>query len=211
MWSVGCILAELLGRKPIFPGKNFVHQLQLIFDVIGTPHTGEIERIKNKQARKFLDSIRGKVKVAFPQIIPSASEIATSALETLLLFSPSERATAAMLLGQPYLRDLSYAELPTEDPPAPHCDFSFERESLSPSQLRDKIVQEVSTQKSQILKDVLAAQGCVGRWGKYGAPVGNRETFMLVYHTAIVIYRSQAPNTRPPPPNRRMEEATTCR
>lgn len=144
MWSVGCILAELLGRKPIFPGKNFVHQLQLIFDVIGTPHTGEIERIKNKQARKFLDSIRGKVKVAFPQIIPSASEIATSALETLLLFSPSERATAAMLLGQPYLRDLSYAELPTEDPPAPHCDFSFERESLSPSQLRDKIVQEVS-------------------------------------------------------------------
>jgi len=37
-WSVGCIFAELLGRKPLFPGKNFMHQLRLIFDVIGTPH-----------------------------------------------------------------------------------------------------------------------------------------------------------------------------
>ena len=26
MWSVGCIFAELLGRKPLFPGKNFMHQ-----------------------------------------------------------------------------------------------------------------------------------------------------------------------------------------
>lgn len=37
MWSVGCIFAELLGRKPLFPGKNFMHQLCLIFEVIGTP------------------------------------------------------------------------------------------------------------------------------------------------------------------------------
>lgn len=37
MWSVGCIFAEILGRKALFPGKNFLHQLTLIFDVIGAP------------------------------------------------------------------------------------------------------------------------------------------------------------------------------
>lgn len=42
MWSVGCIFAELLGRKPLFPGKNFVHQLTLIFDVIGPPKPSEV-------------------------------------------------------------------------------------------------------------------------------------------------------------------------
>lgn len=42
MWSVGCIFAELLGRKPLFPGKNFVHQLTLIFDVIGPPKPAEV-------------------------------------------------------------------------------------------------------------------------------------------------------------------------
>ncbi len=33
--SVGCIFAELLGRKPLFPGKDYVHQLNLITQVRG--------------------------------------------------------------------------------------------------------------------------------------------------------------------------------
>jgi hypothetical protein len=33
--SVGCIMAELLGRKPLFPGKDYVHQLNLITKVCG--------------------------------------------------------------------------------------------------------------------------------------------------------------------------------
>ena len=27
LWSVGCILGELLQRKALFPGKSFVHQV----------------------------------------------------------------------------------------------------------------------------------------------------------------------------------------
>ena len=37
MWSVGCILAELLTRKPIFRGKNEVEQVALIFKTCGRP------------------------------------------------------------------------------------------------------------------------------------------------------------------------------
>ena len=33
VWSVGCIFAELLGRKPLFPGKDYIHQLKLIIQV----------------------------------------------------------------------------------------------------------------------------------------------------------------------------------
>jgi serine/threonine protein kinase len=35
VWSVGCIMAELLGRKPLFPGKDYMHQLHLIMDILG--------------------------------------------------------------------------------------------------------------------------------------------------------------------------------
>jgi serine/threonine protein kinase len=42
MWSVGCILAELLGRQPLFPGTNFVHQLTLIFDTVGSPEPHQV-------------------------------------------------------------------------------------------------------------------------------------------------------------------------
>ena len=37
MWSIGCILAELLLGRPIFPGKNSVDQLNLIFNLIEKP------------------------------------------------------------------------------------------------------------------------------------------------------------------------------
>ena len=32
-WAIGCIFAELLLRKPLFPGTTDVEQLQLIFNV----------------------------------------------------------------------------------------------------------------------------------------------------------------------------------
>lgn len=37
LWSVGCIVGELLTRSSIFPGKNESDQLSLIFDTLGTP------------------------------------------------------------------------------------------------------------------------------------------------------------------------------
>ncbi|CAG0921831.1 unnamed protein product [Notodromas monacha] len=37
MWSVGCILAELLLRAPFFPGESDLRQLEKIFSVMGTP------------------------------------------------------------------------------------------------------------------------------------------------------------------------------
>ena len=37
MWSVGCILAELLNGRPLFPGRSQIDQLQLIFQIMGTP------------------------------------------------------------------------------------------------------------------------------------------------------------------------------
>ncbi len=37
MWSVGCIFAELLTTKPIFPGKNEIDQMGKISDVMGFP------------------------------------------------------------------------------------------------------------------------------------------------------------------------------
>lgn len=39
MWSVGCLLAELLTRKPLFPGNNEADQLDLIFQMLGSPNT----------------------------------------------------------------------------------------------------------------------------------------------------------------------------
>ena len=51
VWSVGCIFAEMLGRKPLFPGKDYIHQLNLITDVIGTPGEEDIQYIQSEKVR----------------------------------------------------------------------------------------------------------------------------------------------------------------
>jgi len=43
MWSMGCILAELVLGYPIFPGENEKEQVQLFMEVLGVPPKDLIE------------------------------------------------------------------------------------------------------------------------------------------------------------------------
>jgi len=86
MWSVGCILAELLKRKPFLPGteskRKFVYnlknlaktQLELIIDVFGNPKPEEIKTIQKEKSRKFIQSLPKKqpkpLDVLFPRANP---------------------------------------------------------------------------------------------------------------------------------------------
>jgi serine/threonine protein kinase len=53
VWSVGCIMAELLGRKPLFPGKDYVDQLKLIIKTLGTPSEDDLSFINSSKARAY--------------------------------------------------------------------------------------------------------------------------------------------------------------
>ena len=47
MWSIGCILAELVTMKPLFMGKNEKEQINQIFKIMGTPSVQELEPCDN--------------------------------------------------------------------------------------------------------------------------------------------------------------------
>ena len=46
VWSVGCILAEMLNNKPLFPGENYQDQILKIQEILGTPSAEEINFIR---------------------------------------------------------------------------------------------------------------------------------------------------------------------
>jgi mitogen-activated protein kinase 1/3 len=49
VWSVGCIFMELLNRKPLFPGKDYVQQLVLITEVLSL----NVFVFRSFESRKF--------------------------------------------------------------------------------------------------------------------------------------------------------------
>ena len=91
VWSVGCIFAELLGRKPLFPGKDYIHQLNLITDVIGTPADDDIECIESEKAQRYIRSLPCKPPIPVEKIYPNANPMALSLLKSMLTFNPGKR------------------------------------------------------------------------------------------------------------------------
>ncbi len=49
IWSVGCILGEMLSNKPIFPGKHYLDQLNHILGVVGSPSQDDLTCIMNEK------------------------------------------------------------------------------------------------------------------------------------------------------------------
>merc|ERR1712139_263479 len=54
IWGVGCILCEILMRKPIFQGRDYLHQIRKILEILGAPSEADIKWITNRPAAKYV-------------------------------------------------------------------------------------------------------------------------------------------------------------
>ena len=57
MWSVGCIFAELLGGKPLFPGTSTLSQINKVLEVTGKPTKEDIFSVQSDLAATMLETI----------------------------------------------------------------------------------------------------------------------------------------------------------
>jgi len=103
IWSVGCILGELISGKPICPGTSTMNQLDRIMEMTGRPGTSDIEAIKSPFAATMLESLPASRSRPLHEMFPSASREAHDFLRTCLQFNPSKRISAADGLRHPYV------------------------------------------------------------------------------------------------------------
>lgn len=141
VWSVGCILAELHGRKPLFPGDDYIKQMNLIFNVLGTPKESDYEFISNDKALEYIKSLQIKEKVPFEKLYPKANPLAIDLLDKMLAFNPHNRITVEEALQHPYLKALHNPKC------EPNCeepfDFSFENVTMTKKVLQDLMWGEI--------------------------------------------------------------------
>ncbi|KAG8056121.1 hypothetical protein GUJ93_ZPchr0001g31073 [Zizania palustris] len=155
IWSIGCIFAEVLTGKPLFPGKNVVHQLDLMTDLLGTPSMDTISRVRNEKARRYLSSMRKKEPIQFSQKFPNADPLALDLLQKLLAFDPKDRLTAEEALAHPYFKGLAKVEREPSCQPITKMEFEFERRRVTKEDIRELIFREILEYHPQLLKDYI--------------------------------------------------------
>lgn len=140
VWSVGCILAELLGGRPFFKGRDYVDQLNQILHFLGTPNEETLSRIGSPRAQDYVRNLPHMPRVSFQSLFPNANPDALHLLDRMLAFDPSSRISVEEALEHPYLHIWHDA---SDEPAAPtKFDFGFE------------VVEDVQEMRKMILDEV---------------------------------------------------------
>eukprot|EP00830_Metopus_es_P000636 TRINITY_DN10608_c0_g1_i1.p1 TRINITY_DN10608_c0_g1~~TRINITY_DN10608_c0_g1_i1.p1 ORF type:complete len:443 (-),score=88.28 TRINITY_DN10608_c0_g1_i1:93-1421(-) len=176
IWSAGCIFGELLSmmkehaptyldRKPLFPGGScfplspdhkaekkhgFPHssadQLNVIFDIIGTPTEEELSFVTDTKALDYLKTFQARPRVDFKELYPASSKDTIDLINRMLVFNPYFRIGIQDALAHPYftsIRDKGKEVLAKET-----IDLAFEKEGeLDAPRLRELFLQEINYYK----------------------------------------------------------------
>ena len=171
VWAVGCILAELLGTyvnnyrccyrslsssqphlltliatpshsKPLFAGSDYIEQIRCIVDIVGSPDEEDLQFVRGERARAFMQRLKGRPKVPWRNLYPSANSSALDLLEKLLQFNPGKRITVEEALAHPYFASLhDEAEEPVCDK---EFDFSYEQDDTCVEEVKALLLEIVA-------------------------------------------------------------------
>ncbi|XP_064400308.1 mitogen-activated protein kinase 14-like [Halichondria panicea] len=124
IWSVGCVMAELLTGQTLFPGSDYRDHLMKILQICGSPDEELMQKIEGESARTYIKSLTTFPKKDFHKFFVGANSVAIDLLEKLLTMDPDRRPTAEQALGHPYFSKYHIVE----DEPTCHWkyDASFE-------------------------------------------------------------------------------------
>ena len=162
MWSVGCILYELIVGTPLLPGKSTKDMIKMLFGVTGFPDRKEYNEVKMlcKIEIDYDDLAQEKIKKN-KNLLQTVSkytqdEVVIDLLLKLLQFNPKKRLTAEEALEHPYVADFHNPEEEIT------CDHKIEiplddDNKFTKDEYRKKLYDIVLKRKLEIRKQILEA------------------------------------------------------
>ncbi|PVU97434.1 hypothetical protein BB561_000530 [Smittium simulii] len=106
MWSIGCIFAEMVSKRPLFPGDSEIDEIFKIFRVLGTPTEETWPSVTSLPDYK--SSFPKWKPKSLAELLPNLCTDGIDLLEKMLIYDPSHRITAKQAMQHPYFKDVEY-------------------------------------------------------------------------------------------------------
>ncbi|PXF46966.1 Extracellular signal-regulated kinase 1 [Gracilariopsis chorda] len=120
VWSVGCILAEIVLRRPLFPGNTYQEQLLKVAQTIGPPPQDMVHLFSSVGAQLFVERYLKHLPVRnVRHLFPHVCEDLRDLLARMLEYDPRKRITVQQSFQHPYLVALH------DDADEPICETQF--------------------------------------------------------------------------------------
>mmetsp|Transcript_18167 Transcript_18167/g.40134 ORF Transcript_18167/g.40134 Transcript_18167/m.40134 type:complete len:170 (-) Transcript_18167:78-587(-) len=149
MWSVGCILCEFLGRRPLFTAHDSLDLLRQIVAMRGTPREEDLQWV-SAPGRSLLGRCPGSPGVELSVLFPGGAADALALASELLSFNPEARPDAVGALEHAYLAEDHIEE---DEPVAEFIvDWAWDSFATSRDALQRRVYAEASRFHPEILK-----------------------------------------------------------
>merc|ERR1719361_954670 len=140
VWSLGCIVAELYKRKPLGKGRNSRDQLQLIFNIMGTPT--DRSWITTSSQREWVKNIQPTPAKDLEYVMPGSSTMAQDFVRFMLVMDPHRRPNITEVINHPFLasrkKDKHYKSCPPFN-----ISFEFEKKIRTTFGVRHMMYEEL--------------------------------------------------------------------
>ena len=103
IWSAGCTFAELLSKNYLFPGENYLNQIKLIIELLGTQSEEDMQFITNSHAKNYVLSFKRLQKKPLNTVIRYNNLEAIDLIERMLVFNPNKRINVETAISHPYI------------------------------------------------------------------------------------------------------------
>ncbi|KAJ4960418.1 hypothetical protein NE237_020328 [Protea cynaroides] len=193
MWSLGCIMAELLAKEPLFPGKTEVDQIDKIFKMLGTPNEtiwpglSKLPGVKVNFVKHRYNMLRKKFPATSFTGSPILSDAGFDLLNKLLTYDPEKRITAEAALNHDWFREVPLPKAKDFMPtfPAQHAqDRRLRRIMKSPDPLEE--------QRRKELQQAELGTGVFAGFISDGYGLG----YFLLFQASVIIKKCILPFSR---------------
>lgn len=162
MWSAGCIFAEMLLRRPLFPGEDSSDQLRRITEFTGKPELSSIQKLRSAHAQQLIAAMPPRAPADLRALFPAGTEEAPLRLiSQMLQFDPDKRITAHDALMDDYFRQwrdpFGFGKMPRA---IDEQDFEFEKKLQGNEQdsliaIRHELLMEIAEHHPEKRQELL--------------------------------------------------------